>query len=294
MSEPEKPAFTETLERARDLALRMRERDAQKARELSDKLKAAGLTRLVSPAERAHREERLRIAGVPIEEHIQPHVIADDLESTPALEIVQPVIAMRSHGYRLSMTVGLLGEPGRGKTVAMAAVIAALGGRYVKLERACQLMKRGRQKDEHEWEAMLGAAVLCVDELGVERDPVDGVMTLHEIIDERQGGKITVLGSNLDERKLRSRYDGRTIDRLRSQWRCAELTGPSYRVRRPWAEMLRMNERDLDEQLIEERYRRARVLWVAKGAPHEKLVELMWARDAGIALARAAARQERA
>jgi hypothetical protein len=268
--------ITNLLERMRATAAILEAREAQPKAPVVDK---------------ALRAERLRVAAIPLEEHIRRHVIGDTLEHTPALAAVRPVVTASSSGFSLSATVGLLGERGRGKTVAIADAIAMLGGRYVKIGRAAQLMKRARVADEKEWEAMLVARVLGVDELGaeLERDSVDSILALHELVDERQSnGRITLLASNLDQHELERRYDARTFDRLRSQWKVVELEGTSYRQRRPWHVVLKLDERTRDAKVIEERYQKIREYRIARSGPgdDERVVELLWARDVALELAR--------
>lgn len=263
--------YLETIQRATE---QLAKREAQ-----------AGSTKVA--AARARREDHLRVAAPPIEEHIRAHIIADDLVTTPALEALRPIVRARALGFEHAAFVGLLGKKGRGKTTACAWAIAELGGRYAKIDRAAHLRKRLRAADEHEWERLLLAPVLAIDDLGIEQNAEDGVATLHDVIDERQArGHITILVSNLDDRALARRYDERTFDRLRSIWHPHVLVGESYRARREWWQVLHLDARERRMKVIIERAASRRAYLEAGAHSHEAFVELMWAQDRGVELAK--------
>lgn len=248
-----------------------------------------------TPNEASLRRERLRVAGIPLEAHARRRIIENKLEHTPALDAVRPPIAAAANGHGIEAFIALLGERGRGKTTAAGWALAELGGSYLKIDRAGQLRKRERVSDGHEWDLALRSRVLVVDELGAERNAVDGELALLDLVDERQDfGRITILISNLSELDLfgdpdgrrNGRYDPRIPDRLRSVWRTVQLAGESYRKRRPWHVVLKVHERERDPRVIEERARSKREWLIAKAAAHENLIELDWARDRALELAR--------
>lgn len=206
-----------------DLALDI-DRVLARVRVVSD----AELARYERRRERERREELLRTSGVAevLSAHGLDAVVRDRCEPTRALELVQQWLAS-------PWPVMLLcGPPGTGKTVAAAWALAARPGRYVELERLCQL-RRERYGDPGEtyWRC-LQAEMLVVDELGAEEDRARGVATLHEVIDRRQRcPRRTMLLGNLDASQLRARYDERTLDRLREVAVIRAVTGTSMRPR---------------------------------------------------------------
>lgn len=126
--------------------------------------------------------------------------------------------------------LALLGDLGRGKTVAAAWLLAERPGAYVKLDAAGPLKASRAAEDRALWRRLKATPYLVLDEVGHELDPVLGKAALNELVDERQGeGRWTLLIGNIDEAHLRRRYDPRTIDRLGRMWRVQVCAGPSLR-----------------------------------------------------------------
>lgn len=127
----------------------------------------------------------------------------------------------------------LLGRPGTGKTFAAAYAYLAQrrnDAAYAKVRNVCQRFRASFGEEAADYERMLRAHLLIVDELGTERgsDVEVAQAALHDIVDERQGRR-TILISNLSKRQFLERYDERTIDRLRECGAMREFSGQSMR-----------------------------------------------------------------
>lgn len=190
------------------------------------------IERYEAERERDRRRERLTASG--IDEHLPPEivdaVVADELDRTHAVDLVRRWVAYqagpRTQGSK--PVFGLLGNMGRGKTVAAAWLIAAEGGRYMLAEDFCRLQSARFGDERAEYLRLLRLRTLVVDEVGTEESAERGQAMLHDIADRRLARRTLLLG-NVTKSELRERLDARTTDRLRSCGVFHELAGESMR-----------------------------------------------------------------
>jgi DNA replication protein DnaC len=177
--------------------------------------------------ERDRRMERMRDANVL--DVLPPAMVAlvatDRLEPSTALDIVRRWTAYQAtRGDKC--VLALLGDMGRGKTVAAAWLLAAEGGLYVEAEELSRLHAAKWGDERVRYERLTRAGVLVVDELGTE-DDARGAM--RDVINRRQGRRLTLLLGNLSKPDLKARLDPRTWDRLRTCAVVTEVQGESMR-----------------------------------------------------------------
>ncbi len=198
--------------------------------------------------ERQRRAERIRDSGIAehLTEEMLDAVARDALDATEALEWTRRWVAYqrgeeRKRGPRPILT--LIGERGRGKTIAAAWLLASEGGRYVHAEELCRLHAARFGPEREECARILRTGVLVVDELGTEEDRARAAAMLYDVVDRRQGRKLTLLLGNMTVRRptkdgepdlsapapLVERYDARTLDRMRQIAGVVELEGASLR-----------------------------------------------------------------
>lgn len=187
-------------------------------------------------AEKA-RNGRLRVLrDVPIPDATKAAIVDGGIIRTRAIEAVDTWLDETSRPPFLL----LLGGVGSGKTVAAAYAMDCathVSGEhvhgysaYIKMGRVAELFRAGFGDDRERFEALIAAPSLVVDELSTERDVELGRAALHELVDERGGrGRPTILLANRSKKELASRYDARTIDRLRASMRLVELGQQSMR-----------------------------------------------------------------
>jgi DNA replication protein DnaC len=191
-------------------------------------------------ASQAHRvrEEQLRASGfedvlrAEMWEAAAEGLLGADSHTSEALEVVRRWAVYqsgeRARGSRPVLC--LVGERGRGKTVAAAWLALAEGGRYVEAEELCRLYATKWGPDRERYQDLVGKRVLIVDEIGTEADPRTSVAAIHDVVNRRQGArKMTLLMGNMSKRQLVERYDARTIDRLREVGAVIEVQGESMR-----------------------------------------------------------------
>jgi hypothetical protein len=213
----------------------LRERKLAHARARIEGLVARGIA-TVSDAEvlayergreRDRRLERMRDAGVL--DVLPPAMVAavahDRLEPTSALDLVRRWAAYQAtKGDR--PVLALLGDMGRGKTCSSAWLLAAEGGLYVKAGELARLHAAQWGDEVARYERLARAGVLVVDEFGTEKDSRSA---LFDIIDRRQGRRMTLLLGNLSREDFKARVDPRTWDRLRTCAVVTEVQGESMR-----------------------------------------------------------------
>jgi DNA replication protein DnaC len=181
--------------------------------------------------ERERRLERLRDAGVL--DVVTPDMVTalafDRLENSKALDMVKRWAAYQRAATRVGgdkCVMALLGDMGRGKTIAAAWLLAAEGGLYVEAEELSRLHAAKWGDERVRYERLTRAGVLVVDELGTEED---SRAALRDIINRRQGRRLTLLLGNLSREDFQARLDPRTWDRLRTCAVIAEVQGESMR-----------------------------------------------------------------
>lgn len=186
------------------------------------------------------REENIRDSGVRpmLKPGIAKLAVRDDLDSTPALDLVRRWRAYAEQ-HNTKRTLILFGPRGVGKTVAAAWALTRNRGRYVKSDELGRLWtaheriqqrgigELGSRNDE--WLEYATTGLLVVDEIGDERDATDARRMLGELADVRQGRRLTLLLGNVSKKVLQERVDMRTWDRWREEAVLVRVEGESLR-----------------------------------------------------------------
>lgn len=184
--------------------------------------------------ERERRVEALRDSG--IADTLTPEmcraVVDDSLEATVALDWVRRWTAYQrapeqSRGPR--PILALVGEPGLGKTVAAAWLVVHERARYIEADEVCRLASARWGAEAEAWQRVQRARVLVVDEVGTEADAGIARAAYRELINKRQGERLTLLLGNVSKADLRARLDPRTVDRMRERAIVIEVKGESMR-----------------------------------------------------------------
>lgn len=146
--------------------------------------------------------------------------------TSPALDRVRRWVVRQAADPMVRPIFVLFGDPGLGKTVAAAWLLMSEGGRYIEAEELRRLHAAQWGEEREEYRRVIGKRVLVVDELGTEER---SVAVIHDVVNKRQSGRLTLMIGNLSWETFRQRYDVRTVDRLREVAAMAELTGESLR-----------------------------------------------------------------
>lgn len=227
-------------------------------------------------------EENAALAAPPLAERFvqQPHERAANLEAsgilrvlpdadytalvrdefgivTPALDAVRRWHNIRTGSASRPMTFMLIaGLTGRGKTLALAWLLARYGGRYVQAETLARLADSKLRDDRVAFEQMLDERVLLIDDLGTENSATLAAAAFTKVVNERQRefwGKRpdpqmkravddlrhlrwTAMSSNLylkhpdtKANEFLKRYDERTLRRIEHQGAAIQVAGPDLR-----------------------------------------------------------------
>ena len=172
------------------------------------------------------------ITSIPVRRDLLEPILDGAVSATPAITAVREWYDARSKPVLV-----LIGGVGSGKTVAAACLVvhARASSRhlvtaYAKMRDVANLYRAGFGADAAAFERLIVAGLLVIDELTTERDIDLGRAALHEVIDERGAhGRPTLLLANRTKDEIRSRYDARTIDRLRENAAVVELAATSMR-----------------------------------------------------------------
>lgn len=151
---------------------------------------------------------------------------------THALDAVQRWFLVRAEEGRRARTMqALLGQTGRGKTLAAAWLLARMGGAYVTAERMRRLMASYVPRHQNDFEKLAATRVLVIDDVGFELDAPSAAGTLFEIVNHRQGlaNGWTIITGNLSVGDFSDRYGERTIRRLEHQGEIVEVIGEDLR-----------------------------------------------------------------
>jgi hypothetical protein len=180
-----------------------------------------------SQRERERRLERLRDAGVL--DVLPPAMVAalahDRVSGTPALGYVRRWAAyQRTDGAK--PVLALVGTMGLGKTVAGAWLLASEGGLYVEADELVRLHSAQWGPERKRYERLVRTGALVIDELHTE---VDSRAAMRDVVNRRQGRRLTLVLGNLNRRDLEARLDPRTWDRMRACSVVIELHGESLR-----------------------------------------------------------------
>lgn len=179
---------------------------------------------------RAERLERSGVSGAVTAEDFEA-VCDDTLKSTHALSAVRRWLVGRAKNPRPFTTLALVGETGRGKTLAGAWLIAKLGGYYTTADGVRRLFSSYGWKDGQKLEDLMRSRVLVLDDVGTEQRPEESVPAIYEVVNARAGlaRGWTLITGNLAEDVLRARYGERTIRRIEHQGAMFTVKGPDLR-----------------------------------------------------------------
>jgi hypothetical protein len=191
----------------------------------------------------AARFGRLERMGVPYREALLV------LDEDPAGEAFRETVCIeharvfleRADAGRRNVLV-LAGNVGTGKTVASIYVADVArpplrfgrtwGGRSGRFRQATELVNMGLYGKEEEREALSGAPVVVMDDVGSEYVDNAGVYLcfLDWLLDKRYGSAgYTVITTNLEADHFRQRYGERLYDRLRHRADWFDIGGDSLR-----------------------------------------------------------------
>lgn len=179
-------------------------------------------------AEQRRRRERILASGSTFRDGVVEALVADALQSTPALTAVRDWFSSRSKPWCI-----LTGGTGSGKSVAaMALHVAHQRSVWLRAESVVRGFA-GYFGDSLEFQdAAKKARLLCVDDLGTETDAARMTAALLELFDARMSERHapTVVTTNLTKRELRDRYPNeRLFSRFASCVAWLELESPDMR-----------------------------------------------------------------
>lgn len=204
----------------------------------------AALAERVGAEERARKlalERQAREAGIPKGEAIQAIALAEAKRSTDAMRVVSAALDRAAQGEAGSgtpYTLVLLGPTGTGKTVALAWLAAHWpgGAQYLHASRVpdprtdMTRLPFGMQDELAVLaDRLMTVPLLCVDEIGMERDPT----TIEYWASRRwDDGLVTVMAGNQTLDVLLQRYrDPRFSSRILAHGALEELTDGDLRRR---------------------------------------------------------------
>lgn len=152
---------------------------------------------------------------------------------THALRFIRTWHRKRLDGQlRRPLTVmALVGDRGRGKTVAAGWLLAQVGGSYVTAETLRKLFVSKFEASTREFQRLLEQRTLVVDDLGTESEPQGVQAMLYAVVNQRAGLRNgwTLLTANLTEPEFYARADARTTDRIRHQGAIVTVGGENLR-----------------------------------------------------------------
>jgi DNA replication protein DnaC len=180
------------------------------------------------------RQERL--------DRVRPPVTSDDaraivdcrLQVTPALRAAQSFLRDAfgegsGAGDRRRFIV-LLGEPGRGKTVAGAWALAEYGGYYVSAPELRRLSTSKMWQDQDRFESLKRAKLVVLDDIGAEIVDGSNEEAVFDLVNARQVDRaVTIITGNLTRAQMVERYGKRVVDRIVHQGIIVELRGGNLR-----------------------------------------------------------------
>jgi DNA replication protein DnaC len=214
--------------------------------ELDEIMAAIGTLPMASKAEVEGRERRevraTRLAAMRdaiTEADFAAIVAEDERDKTHALRWARGWLRTLTgevrpkDGVRRNFLV-LIGEKGRGKTVAAGWVLAELGGLYVSMPDLLEVADPKNWQGRDAWERYRVARTLIVDDVGTEDEKayppevVAGV--IWRLVNARQGGRhYTVFTTNLAEAQFLALCGERGGDRIQHQGVIATVKGQDLR-----------------------------------------------------------------
>ena len=136
----------------------------------------------------------------------------------------------------------MLGATGLGKThlsLAIAKEVINKGFRVLyctaqDILRKIERVHFSRTMEEDETlQAVLGADLLILDDLGAEYNTQFNVATVYNIINSRINyGRPTIISSNLSSQELEERYSQRVVSRLLTQYTYLRFIGEDVRQKK--------------------------------------------------------------
>jgi len=184
--------------------------------------------------ERAQRLHRSGGRGAILPEDFDA-ICSDALTlNTHALQHVRGWHAARAQGdYKWRTVLALVGDKGRGKTVAALWLLAQIGGTYATAADLCRWFHSGLPTERSKYDDAIAQRVLIVDDLGTEEKQHNPMGMLFGLVNARAGIREgwTVLTANLTEPEFNARYDERTRDRIRHMGALVMVEGEDLRRR---------------------------------------------------------------
>lgn len=188
--------------------------------------------------ERQRRFDRLWDSGVAdvLTPEMVEALVSDTLTMTEALAWTRKWLA-----YQHAKTqpkgprpmLALVGDMGRGKTVAAAWLVLHAGARYIEADEVCRIASAKFGPEVEEWRRLQRARALVIDEVGTEENPAQAAAAYRILLNRRQGERLTLLLGNITRADLKARLDARTWDRMRERALVVELEGDSMRRGEP-------------------------------------------------------------
>ena len=192
------------------------------------------VSQAAAPLEAAQREARLTESGIrgAITDADVAALVADDIGQTHALVTVQRWLNARSSSSTRPLSVlVLVGQTGRGKTVAGAWLLARIGGRYVTAETLRRVVVSTHFRDSQVLEHLLNSRCVVLDDAGGEHDANSAAAAMFELVNRRAGHARawTLITSNLPKPEFCERYGERTVRRIEHQGAIVEVSGADLR-----------------------------------------------------------------
>lgn len=185
---------------------------------------------------RDSRRENLRTSRVKhvLSADAVQRIIEGTCDATPAMTLVQRWVSSASEAYAAGKApqvrvLVLLGERGVGKTVAAAWALAMQGGRYATSQELVASYTTPYAPDRQPYMRARGTALLVVDELPTVATTEVRAM-LHDLIDHRQRGQLTLVLGNGTPAEWDALLDPRTQDRLAPMTFVRVMRGDSRRA----------------------------------------------------------------
>jgi hypothetical protein len=164
-------------------------------------------------------------------------IVRDTLTEHPALRTVRLWYdtargARPSRDGRPMRFLVLLGQTGRGKTVAASCVLAERGGYYISAPELHRLATSRRPDARARVVEMHLGVVVVLDDLGTEDADASMEACVWDLINARQTErKMTILTGNMTRAEFEQRYGERTTRRIEHQGAIVEIQGEDLRRR---------------------------------------------------------------
>lgn len=185
---------------------------------------------------RDSRRENLRTSRVKhvLSADAVQRIVEGTADDTAALRLVQRWVASATEAHSKGRApevrvLVMLGERGVGKTVAAAWALARQGGRYATAPELVQSYSTPYAPDRAPYLRARSVGLLVLDELPTVGSPELRAM-LHDLIDRRQRGQLTLVLGNGTPAEWDALLDPRTQDRLAPMTFVRVMRGDSRRA----------------------------------------------------------------